>query len=103
MASWLSRALDRIHTRAREGNVRLTVKALTEARDLDLGVSDVIDALLALSPTDSAGRLRSTRSSEWLYVFKPVVAETVLYVKVALRNDCVVVSFHKDEGNDEDN
>jgi Motility quorum-sensing regulator, toxin of MqsA len=103
VASWLSRVLDRIHTRAREGNVHLTVKALTEARDLDLGVSDVIDALLALSPTDSAGRRRSTLSSEWLYVFKPVVAETVLYVKVVLRNDCVVVSFHKDEGNEEDN
>ena len=55
------------------------------------------------SPTDSARRIRSTRSSEWLYVFKPVVAETVLYVKVVLRNDCVVVSFHKDEGNEEDN
>ena len=51
MVSWLSRVIERIHSRAREGNVRLTVKALTEARDLDLGVSDVIDALLALSPT----------------------------------------------------
>jgi Motility quorum-sensing regulator, toxin of MqsA len=83
--------------------VRLTVKALTEARELDLGANDVIDALLALSPTDSAGRMRSTRSSEWRYVFNPMVGETVLYVKVALRDDCVVVSFHKDEGNEEDN
>lgn len=105
MASWLSRVLDRIHTRAREGNVRLTVKAFAEVRELGLGlgVSDVIDTLLALSPTDFAGRVRSTISSEWLYMFKPTVAETVLYVKVVLRNDCVVVSFHKDETDEESN
>lgn len=103
MASWLLRVLDRIHARAREGNVRLTVKALTEVRELSLGlgVSDVIDTLLALSPADSVGRVRSTITSEWLYGFKPRVAETVLYVKVVLRNDCVVVSFHKDELDEE--
>ena len=31
------------------------------------------------------------------YPFKPQVAETILYVKVILRNDCVVISFHEDE------
>ncbi len=103
MAAWLSEILDRIHKLANDGKVRLTVKAIAEIRGLDLGlgVFDVIDVLIALSPTDSAGRLRSSLSSEWLYVFKPRVAETVLYVKVVLRGDCVVVSFHEDES-DED-
>ena len=103
MASWLSGVLDRIHELARDGNVRLTVKALAEVRGLGLGlgVSDVVDILIALSPTDSAGRLRSSVSSEWLYVFKPMVAETILYVKLVLRSDCVVVSFHKDESDEE--
>ncbi len=79
------------------------MKAIAEVRGLELGlgVSDVVDILTALSAVDSAGRLRSSASSEWLYVFKPTVAETVLYVKVVLRGDCVVVSFHKDESNEE--
>lgn len=97
MASWLSRALDRIRNLAAARRVRLTVKALAEVRRLGLGVDDVVDILTALSPADSAGRLRSSESSEWLYVFKPTVAEVVLYVKVVLRGDCVVVSFHEDK------
>lgn len=39
--------------------------------------------------------------SRWMYVFKPRVAETVLYLKLILRADCVVVSFHE-EGDRED-
>lgn len=46
--------------------------------------------------------MRSTISAEWLYVFKPTVIETVLSVKVVLQNDCVGVSFHKDETDEED-
>jgi hypothetical protein len=99
--SWLSGVLHRIHKLARADNVRLTVKALAEVRGLGLGVADVIDVLIALTPNDSRGRVRSSVSSEWLYVFKPTVAETVLYVKVVLRNDCVVVSFHRDESDEE--
>jgi len=103
VASWLSGVLERIHKLANKGKVRLTVKALAEVRGLGLGlgVSDVVDILTTLSTADSAGRLRSSASSEWLYVFKPTAAETVLYVKVVLRGDCVVVSFHKDESDEE--
>lgn len=103
--AWLARILDRIHKLAKAGKVRLTVKALTEVRGLGLGlgVTDVIDVLMALAPNDWGGRVRSSVTSEWLYVFKPTVAETVLYVKVVLRNDCVVVSFHRDETDEEGN
>jgi hypothetical protein len=103
VATWLSGVLTRIHKLAGEGRVRLTVKALAEVRGLSLGldVIDVIDILIALSAVDFAGRLRSAASSEWLYVFKPTVAELVLYVKIVLRGDCVVVSFHKDEPDEE--
>jgi hypothetical protein len=103
LPAWLSGVLDRIHRLAKAGNVRLTVKALAEVRGLGLGlgVADVIDVLMALTPNDSGGRVRSLLSSEWLYVFKPTVAETVLYVKVVLRNDCVVVSFHMDDTDEE--
>ncbi len=33
-----------------------------------------------------------------MYLFKPVLAASRLYVKVILRSDCIVVSFHEDEG-----
>lgn len=33
-----------------------------------------------------------------MYLFNPPLARTVLYVKLILRSDCVVVSFHEDEG-----
>lgn len=39
-----------------------------------------------------------------MYVFKPTLGAVLVYVKVILRDDCVVVSFHADEGagHDED-
>ncbi len=44
------------------------------------------------------GRLRSSSTDEWMYVFKPPAAADVIYVKLILRHDCIVVSFHEDEG-----
>ena len=45
----------------------------------------------------------SATTNEWMYLFKPQVSETILYVKLILRKNCVVVSFHEDEdGSDED-
>ena len=32
-----------------------------------------------------------------MYVFKPSLEGVVVYVKVILRDDCLVVSFHEDE------
>jgi hypothetical protein len=32
-----------------------------------------------------------------MYVFKPSVAGTVVYLKLLVRTACVVVSFHEDE------
>jgi hypothetical protein len=35
-----------------------------------------------------------------MYVFKPRVAETSIYLKLILRDGCLVVSFHEDEDGD---
>jgi hypothetical protein len=43
----------------------------------------------------------SPETAEWLYVFKPLVAGTALYEKLALRAHCVVISFHRGESGDE--
>ena len=72
--------------------------------ELGLDEEDACDILAKLAVEDSAGRLASAATGEWMYLFKPELAGTVLYVKLILRSNCVVVSFHEDEGgsNEED-
>lgn len=103
MPRWLPQILTRIHALAAEQKVRFTHKALRELALLDAGLDaeDAIDVLGCLSAADSAGRLVSRQTREWLYVFKPRVADMVVYVKVILRANCVVVSFHEDIDDDE--
>ncbi|MEJ7731160.1 MAG: hypothetical protein WKG00_18330 [Polyangiaceae bacterium] len=74
-----------------------TGKSILELSGLGLYQEDAVDALCALSGADSQGRLRSAATGQWMYVFKPTVGDILLYVKVVLRDDCIVVSFHADE------
>jgi hypothetical protein len=86
-----------------ERKVRFTLKALDELAVLELGLDeqDALEILAAITLEDLAGRIESQRTREWLYVFKPEVAGGVLYVKLIVRAECVVVSFHHDEEADE--
>jgi len=105
MPRWLSKVLTRIRALATTRYVRFTLKALRELAGLEFGMDeeDACDVLSELTAEDSAGRVASAATGEWMYLFKPQVSETILYVKVILRNDCVVVSFHEDEdGSNED-
>jgi hypothetical protein len=105
MPRWLSGALTRIRAHAFARNVRFTLKALRELASLDPGLDeeDACEVLAELTAEDSAGRVASTATGEWMYLFKPQISGTVLYVKLILRNNCVVVSFHEDEdASDED-
>ena len=103
MPRWLPRVLARIHRLAAEGKVQFTEKAFDELRGLPLGISvqDAHNILENLTAGECARRLVSREAEEWLYVFKPRIAEIVLYVKVALRADCVVISFHEEGGDDD--
>jgi hypothetical protein len=65
-----------------------------------LDEGDACDLLAGLGDKDFAERLVSEHTGETLYVFKPLVADTTLYLKVALREECVVISLHIDEGPD---
>jgi hypothetical protein len=93
MPRWLPKALMRIRELAAARKVLFTIKARREQAGLAFGL-----VLVRLTVEDSAGRLESASTGEWMYLFKPPVARTVLYLKVVLRNDCIVVSFHEDEG-----
>lgn len=105
MARWLSRVLTRIRALATAHNVLFTLKALRELAGSELGLDeeDACDVLARLTVEDSAGRMVSAATGERMYLFKPQVSETILYVKLILRNNCVVVSFHEDEDGSNEN
>jgi len=96
--SWLPKVLKRVRELAAARRIRLTYKAVREASALGLSPEDVGDVVAGLSGEDSAGRLASETTGEWMYVFKADMAGQMLYVKIVLRESCVVVSFHEDEG-----
>lgn len=100
MPRWLRAVLKRIRARGATRRVVFTLKARRELASLGLGLdpTDACDVLARLTADDSAGRVASATTAEWLYLFKPTLHATTLYVKVILRNDCVVVSFHENEG-----
>jgi len=97
MPRWLPKALKRIRELAAAGAVRFTQKAERETVLLGLAPDDVRDVIGGLSAGDSAGRLTSETTGEWMYVFKPSIGGQTIYLKLVLREDCVVVSFHEDE------
>jgi hypothetical protein len=98
MPRWLPSVLARIHELAASGHIRLTLKAAREVSALGLGLDpeDVRDILAGLRPSESVGRLASRVTGEWMYVFRPCVGGETVYVKLILRSDCVVVSFHEE-------
>jgi hypothetical protein len=102
---WLTRVVATIRTLAAQRKVRFTLKAFRELVALDLGLDeeDARHILANLSAGDFAERLVSRQTGEWMYVFKPTIAETILYIKVVVRADCIVVSFHEEGQSDEDN
>jgi hypothetical protein len=103
MPRWLPKALRRIHALAAARKVLFTLKARREMAGLAivLDETDACDLLTGLTTGDSAGRLQSAFTGEWMYLFTPSLCGTVLYLKVIVRSDCIVVSFHEDEGGDE--
>lgn len=95
--AWVSPIVRRIHELVAASKVRFTLKALGELAGLALDVDDAIEILASLRGADLHERLRSDLTGEWMFVFKPSLGGLVAYLKVILRDDCIVVSFHEDE------
>ena len=93
---WLVAALARIRGLATRRKVYFTLKALRELAGLGMDEEDACEVLASLVVTESAQRLRSKKTGEWMYVFKPEVGGIPVYLKVILRADCVVISFHEE-------
>lgn len=103
MPRGLAKVLTRIRALAAQDKVRFTLKALRELAALGLDARDARETLEALRAADFVKRQVSAATGERMYVFKPRVGETTIYLKLILREECVVVSFHEDEnGNDEE-
>ena len=103
---WLAKVLARIRRLASQETVLFTLLALRELAALDMGLDeeDACRVLANMKAADFAERAVSKKTGEWMYVFKPRVGEIVVYVKVVVRNECVVISFHEEEDqNNEDN
>lgn len=100
MPRWLPRTLTQIRALARSGKVAFTLKALRELTLLDLDAEDACEVISDLGLGDFDSRLRSALTPEWMYVFKPDILGTTLYLKLIIRANCVVISFHEDESSD---
>jgi hypothetical protein len=103
MPRWLSKTLATIHGLAADGKLRLTAKADRELATIAAGLDpeDVRDVLIGLTSGDFTARRASKSTKEWMYVFKPRVGEEIVYLKLIVRRECVVVSFHEDEGGED--
>ena len=101
---WVTSVLRQIRGLATQRKVRFTLKAFQELGRLGMRLDedDACDVLANLTRGDLVGRLVSEKTGEWMYVFKPSIDGVVVYVKVVLRADCVVISFHEEEDSDED-
>ena len=101
---WLPGTLKRIRRLAAAGHVRFTLKALRElaALEVELDEAEACAILVRLRPSDSEGRLRSEATGEWLYVFKPRLSGELLYVKLLVRTHCLIISFHEQVDDEEE-
>jgi hypothetical protein len=102
MPRGIAKIVARVRALAAQGKVRFTAKAYHELSSLGLDATDACEALGHLKASDFNDRIASLIGGEWMYVFKPFVGDAPLYVKLILRNDCVVISFHDDEGADDE-
>jgi Motility quorum-sensing regulator, toxin of MqsA len=100
LSGWLPRLLRRVHELAAARRISLTLKAATELAALDLGLDaeDLCDVLVRLASEDFADKIVSKTTGEPMYVFKPKISGSIIYLKLIVRQTCVVVSFHEDQG-----
>ena len=101
---WLVRVIEEVRRCGRTRAVDFTANADEELLALDLGLAeqDACDVLSRLSARDFAQRVISSVTGEPMYVFQPHVAGVSLYIKIVLRQRCVVISFHEREAAEDD-
>ena len=108
MPSWKAVVVAGIKRLARESRIVITEKAKVELLALraslpsildlpELDEEDIREVLLDLKQAQLVQRLTSKRTGELLYVFHPEFYGETIYLKLAVRDDCVVISFHEQQ------
>lgn len=100
MGRWRWRVALRVRRAVREHRVRFTQKAERELGEsvLPLDHADALNILAELTPRGVFQVLASEATGEPLYVYRIQASGMPLYIKLALRGSCDVISFHDDEG-----
>lgn len=91
---YIQRVADLIE--AAPSRVRWTHKARTELQENFplLLREDAEDALAQLEVRDFDHRLESESTGEEMWVFKTEIGDDSVWVKLIMRDNCVVISFH---------
>lgn len=98
MSSWKTKAIENLRRHVKNGTVRWTTKATREFTGLGLTEPAAFEIVESFTVEDLVGCITSETSGEELHVFKTLFDELMLYVKIAFRAECVVISFHEDNG-----
>lgn len=98
MSRSIPRLLSRVRQLAEQGCVIFTRKAYRELTTFEepLTETDALDVVATLTEQDFIERIKSRATSEQMYVFKPRLGATVIYVKLLIRDNCIIISFHED-------
>lgn len=88
--------LARLRSAARLGRVRVSAKAVDEARaDLEWDHGTILEVVCGLQADDFERTERSTaRPSDVIWVFCPEYDEGTLWIRIVEREGFVVISFH---------
>lgn len=76
------------------GQVRTTQVARNGALAINLEVPDMLKIILALQPGDFFKSMTSYENSkEWQDVYEPSTPKGLLYIKLIVSNDLLIISF----------
>ena len=76
------------------GNVRTTHAARTGANELGLAFSDMLDVVMALTPTDFYKSMTTHADhTVWQDVYRPSTQAGDVYLKLTVIDDVLIVSF----------
>jgi motility quorum-sensing regulator/GCU-specific mRNA interferase toxin len=76
------------------GNVRSTKSALMSAEAMGFGFDDIIDVVMALTPTDFYKSMTThTDYRVWQDVYRPTTSAGEVYLKLTVIDDVLIVSF----------
>ncbi len=76
------------------GHVRATKSALIGGEAIGFGFDDIIDVVMALTPTDFYKSMTThTDYQVWQDVYRPTTSTGEVYLKLTVIDDVLIVSF----------